>query len=156
MMNRTQLRIMIVEVLAALGSPLISESAVNLLMGTAAQESRLGEFWFQKGGGPALGIFQMEPETEKSIWEDLLRYSPILSKKVFSVTGVPFPGALRLKYDLRYQIVMARLKYFWSPDPLPEADDIPGLAVYWKRVYNTIGGAGKESEFITNYKELVV
>jgi len=39
-----------------------SQPAEDLVMGTAAQESRL-TYLRQLGGGPALGLWQMEPAT---------------------------------------------------------------------------------------------
>lgn len=59
MMDKRQLRNLIRRVLIGIGG--YSEEAENLLMGTAAQESALGEYIRQLGNGPALGIFQMEP-----------------------------------------------------------------------------------------------
>ena len=51
-----------------------SEAAENLLLGTAAQESLLGTYLKQNGNGPALGIYQMEPNTHKDIWIHYLNY----------------------------------------------------------------------------------
>ena len=144
---------MIREVLAPLG--LDSLGAVNLLMGTAAHESKMGTFWYQIGGGPALGVFQMEPETERDIWDNYLAYRPELSNKVCVLARVTGPSPWNLKYNLAYQIIMARLKYYRNPAPLPAHDDVEGLAKMWKAVYNTPLGAGTEAEFITNYKEMV-
>ena len=42
---------------------LYSRNAEELLMLTAACESNLGHYFKQLGGGPALGIFQVEPAT---------------------------------------------------------------------------------------------
>ena len=75
--------------------------AIDLLMGTCAQESHMGTYLRQLGGGPALGIFQMEPFT----FLDLrARF------------GARFDVADRepkeLEWDLRLSIIMARIKYF--------------------------------------------
>jgi hypothetical protein len=35
------------------------------------------------------------------------------------------------------------------------ANDIAGMARYWKRYYNTVHGKGTEAEFIKNYEELI-
>lgn len=93
MMNKKQLRDLIKRVLVALD--LHSESAENLLIGTAAQESALGEYIRQLGNGPALGIFQMEPATFKDIVQNYLQYKPELAKLIMSVSGV---NALRSEY----------------------------------------------------------
>ena len=48
------------------------EAAVNLLLGTVFQESVIGNVTYlkQRGGGPALGIYQNEPAKEEDIWEN--------------------------------------------------------------------------------------
>lgn len=48
---------------------------VELLLLTCAAESAMGKYIMQVGG-PARGIFQMEPNTEKDIWENWLKYKP--------------------------------------------------------------------------------
>jgi len=51
-----------------------SMAAENLLMGTCAQESRMGQFLVQLDKGPAKGIFQMESSTEDDIWLSYISY----------------------------------------------------------------------------------
>lgn len=60
-MDKAQLRGLITHVLKKYD--LYSVDAVELLMLTAATESNLGYYLKQVGGGPALGIFQCEPNT---------------------------------------------------------------------------------------------
>eukprot|EP01006_Ploeotia_vitrea_P010228 TRINITY_DN26537_c0_g1_i1.p3 TRINITY_DN26537_c0_g1~~TRINITY_DN26537_c0_g1_i1.p3 ORF type:complete len:102 (-),score=2.31 TRINITY_DN26537_c0_g1_i1:1187-1492(-) len=56
--NAEQLRTLVVQpVLAALDLS-ASDVAENLIMGTAAHESHLGDYIKQVGGGPDIGIFQ--------------------------------------------------------------------------------------------------
>ena len=55
-----------------------SMAAENLLMGTCAQESRMGQFLVQLEGGPARGIFQMEYSTEYDIIRNFTRFRPEL------------------------------------------------------------------------------
>jgi len=129
-----------------------SPAAVNLLLGTAAQESALGKYFEQLGDGPALGVFQMEPATETDNWTSFIVYRPELVKKIIAVTGVTGPDPYRLERDIFYQIVQARIRYWRVSEALPASDDVLGLARYWKRYYNTPAGAGTEQEFIENYK----
>ncbi|KAF0118141.1 MAG: hypothetical protein FD149_866 [Rhodospirillaceae bacterium] len=56
-----------------------SPAAEALLLGTAIQESRLGTYLRQTGGGPALGVYQMEPATHEDIWTNFLAYRPDLA-----------------------------------------------------------------------------
>ena len=58
---------------------LFNHTAVNLLLGTCAQESRMGTYVHQLGNGPALGIYQIEPATHNDIWANFLKYKPALA-----------------------------------------------------------------------------
>ena len=64
---------LIIPVCAALG--LNSPSAVQLLLGTAAQESHMGHYLVQVRG-PAIGMYQMEPNTYLDIWRRYIGNSP--------------------------------------------------------------------------------
>jgi hypothetical protein len=135
-----------------------SESAENLLMGTAAQESHLGHYIKQVGKGPALGIYQCEPATHQDVYN-------YLRNNEFRLFGNALPHKLRpiglvdhnrLVYDLRYATMICRLHYYRAPKALPEADDIEGMASYWKRFYNSSLGKGKPEEFVRNYEQYVI
>lgn len=152
MIDKSQLRRMIEDVLTPLG--LYSPAASDLLMGTAAQESRLGTYWYQIKG-PALGIFQMEPATEKDIWENYLAYKLPLALKI-KVMITENEGSFDLRYNLAYQIAMCRVHYLRCKEPLPKVGDIKGMAALWKLRYNTPAGKGTEAEFIENYKRYVL
>lgn len=153
MFDRSQFRDLVDEVVLALG--LHSAAAVNLLLGTAAQESRFGTYLRQIGQGPALGVFQMEPATERDIWENFLRYKPGLAQKIKEATGASGPGQ-HLRWNLAYQIAMARVHYLRQPGTLPADNDIAGLAAYWKQHYNTPLGKGTVEEFAANYRRYVL
>lgn len=144
-MNKDQLRDLIERVLKE--ANLYSESAVELLMLTCAQESRLGKYIRQLGGGPALGIFQMEPFTHDDLWRT---HGHILKDLLGE------PDSKKLEYDLRYATIMSRIHYFRIPKPLPEAGDIEALAAYWKKYYNTYLGAGKIEEAVEAYNTYCV
>jgi len=121
-----------------------SQSAENLLLGTCAQESNMGKYVVQMGGGPAIGVFQMEPATYKTILNecDILRKKPIRLPLNCNV----------LIYDMSAAIMATRLKYCMVPKALPDANRIYELAEYWKKYYNTELGKGTISEFMENYK----
>lgn len=123
---------------------LYSDSAVNLLLGTLAQESGFGKYLKQLGGGPALSGFQIERPTFN--W---LKHA-YMNK--YNLQEVEFE---ELEWNLKLAILFCRLRYFVVPSPLPAADDIKGLAEYWKNYYNTYLGKGKIEEFIANYKKYV-
>jgi hypothetical protein len=131
-----------------------SPEAVDLLMGTSAQESHLGRYLFQVGG-PAKGVFQMEPATEEDIWGSYLGFRPSLSQAVTLVTGISGPDSWALTTDLAYQIVMARIHYRRVKEPLPAVGDLEGQAKYWKKYFNTPGGKGHPEEYVQNYNRYV-
>lgn len=148
--DKTQLRELIVDVLHYL-SPEIpySENAVNLLMLTAAQESHLGTY-IKQIKGPARGIFQMEPATERDIYDNFLAYKPQIASKIRALTTDDGPD--NLLSNLAYQIAMARVHYFRSPRAL--GSQTTEWAATWKAVYNTPLGKGTEQEAIANYLRL--
>jgi hypothetical protein len=131
-------------------------AAEELVLGTIAKESYLLK-WNKQIGGPAVGACQMEPDTEDDIWNTwLLPRRPDLVAMIRRICGATGPDPLRLQYDLVYNIIMCRLRYYRVPEPLPEAHDVPGLAVYWKKFFNTRKGKGRAEQFIELYYKLVL
>ncbi len=136
-------------------SGLWSQAAENLVMGTIAQESRFT--YLKQIKGPALGLIQMEPATHADIWTNYLAYHPDTVRTIKSVCGLSESFTASpdtLIYNLRYAVMMCRVHYLRRPEPLPDADDIEGLAHYWKQWYNTALGAGTTDEFIRNYAQV--
>jgi hypothetical protein len=144
-----QFRALITRVLQAL--QLHSPDAVELLMGTAAQESHLGRY-LRQIRGPASGVFQMEPATEKDIWRNYLAYRPARADLAWKVTGVNAPTPLHLQGNLIYQITMARLHYRRIPAPLPPRQNLSAMAHYWNTHYNRNPEKGHPHEFTENYR----
>ena len=131
----------------------------QLVMGTIMQESR-AEFVKQIGGGPALGLGQMEPNTHNDIWLHYLKYRPQLAgmlSHLITVGGVAdmvdVPPARELIGNLNYAVAMTRVHYRRVSAPLPLAGDVVAMAHYWKAHYNTAGGAGTVDEFIHNFPQ---
>jgi hypothetical protein len=148
--NKDQLReAVVIPVLQELG--LHSDSAVNLLMGTAAVESNLGEYIVQVKG-PARGIFQMEPATHDDIVRHYLHYKPDLVAKIKEASGVNRLDSKHLAGNMYYAAAMARIHYLRNPKPIPPADNIAALGKYWKDVYNTHLGAGTVDKFVEKYE----
>jgi len=129
---------------AELGEEFCTDAAVQLLLGTAAQESHFGTY-LKQVRGPAIGAFQMEPTTFDWIKEKYMDRLPHF--KNVDVED--------LEWDLALSIIFARLRYCVIPAALPPANDIYALAAYWKQYYNTPAGAGKVEEFVGNYKRFV-
>lgn len=151
-MNLLHLRdLVIVPTLKHLG--LHSEAAVELVLGTAIQESQ-GKYLKQLGGGPAIGIYQMEPDTHDDIWVNYLRYKPELAWKLRELelpNWYPDDNAREMEGNLYYATGICRTHYRRVSEPLPEVGDVEGMARYWKKHYNTCLGAGTEDEYRLNW-----
>lgn len=142
--KKTQLQDLIERTLKEIN--LYSPAAVNLLLGTAAQESLFGTYLRQLGfnvGKGAQGCFQMERPT----FDDLKRrYGdkfPVIKSFTFE----------QLEWDLKAQIIMARIKYYSCPGPIPE--DLNGQAKYYKQYYNSPLGAATVEDYLKNYDKYV-
>jgi hypothetical protein len=60
-----------------------------------------------------------------------------------------------MTHDLRLATLVARLRFRVVRAPLPDAGDVHGQALYWKRYYNTYLGAGTVAEYLRNHRRLV-
>ena len=149
--HKDQLRAIIRKVLQNIDQH--TPATEELLLGAAAQESKLGAYLVQLGGGPARGIFQMEVATEEDIWTNYLRYHSDVRDKLRSICGVVTPSEWSLTTNLAYQIAMCRFKYRMCPESIPS--DLQGQAELWKLRYNTPRGAGTVDEYIANYNRYV-
>lgn len=124
----------------------------NLVVGTALVESG-GRFLRQVGGGPALGMWQMEPVTHRDIWDNWLRYQPELSEKIQGLqTARADDFQEELIGNLFYAAAMCRVFYRRLPDALPAEDDYSGMAALWKKRYNTYLGAGTVEKAIPYFR----
>lgn len=132
-----------------------SESAEELLLGTSAVETDLGYFLHQIGG-PARGIYQMEPNTERDIWDVYITRKPQINQVLTSL-GYPYmPDEDDMVWNLAYATAMTRIHYWRIPEPLPDSEDIQGLAKYHKKWYNTAAGKTKPEEFVSKYERFVL
>lgn len=138
-----QLKYDVVEpALVAIG--MASTAALNLVTGTALAESG-GVFLKQIGGGPALGLWEMEPATEIDCWANWLDYQPALSAMVKALLWPYNTTAQRTNQligNLPYGAAMCRIRYRRAAPPLPAYNDAAGMAAYWKQNYNSALGAG--------------
>lgn len=136
-----------------------SLAAENLIVGTAAHESGGFKWLVQRGGGPARGLWQVEPATLRDIVGRYLVKPKHVERYqlVIGLTGTEPSLEDQLVTNMAFGCAVARAKYAMSPDPLPElADDVEALARIWKKIYNTHIGAGSIPEFIHNYRTYCV
>jgi hypothetical protein len=124
----------------------------ELLLGTAMQESHCGDYLDQVRG-PALGIWQMEPASEKDIWDNFLAFRPDIRVPVTKLMVSGIDRTKQLEGNLYYACAMARVEYLRAPAALPAAGDLEAQAEYYVKYYNR-GGAANVNEYIANWKTL--
>lgn len=136
-----------------------SAAAEELIMLTAAQESRLGYYVHQLDGGPASGALEMEPQTHDSLWANYLNFRPDLAQRLRLLASYRYAGSIipasEMNGNLLYAVAMARVKYKTIAAPLPHVDDIQGMAGYYKAHYNTAGGKATIQQAVRNYHHYV-
>ena len=126
---------------------LYSQSAENLLLGTACTESNCGEYVHQVNG-PALGIYQMEPATHYDIWSNFLKYKENIVRNILLLCNFnEAPDSQEMVCNLKYATIMARIHYLRVPKVLPSANDLNALGDYYKQYYNTPLGKGSSEKF---------
>ena len=146
-------------VLSHMGVKFEGLAAERLLVGTMLTESG-GGFIDQKQKandvlGPAVGLWQMEKITHDDIWTNYLGHRIELHQRIGGLLS-PWPRKFeQLAGNNFYACAMARLKYWRAKFPLPDADDLEGLANYWKMVYNSEQGKGTVEDFMTKAKPIM-
>jgi hypothetical protein len=129
-----------------------SDEAVELLLFTCANESNGGSY-LKQIGGPALGIYQMEPETYNDIWQNyIMKNSSILLKLIHGFGINVMPSEDRLIYDLRFATAMTRIHYERVKSPLPQSFNLNGLWQYYKTYYNTSSGKADYHDAMNKYQ----
>lgn len=132
-----------------------SQDAVELLVFTCAVESNGGSY-LKQIQGPALGIYQMEPNTYIDIWENYIKAKKGLMTLISSNFEVFYmPDEDRMIYDLRYATMMARLHYSRVAGHLPDHNDVNSIWEYYKKYYNTPIGAAEKESSISKYHSFI-
>lgn len=142
-----------------MGVNYIGLAAERLLVGTMLTESG-GRFIDQKQKdndvlGPAVGLWQMERATHDDNWENHLNHNVDLHQRISGLLSPWPPKFEQLAGNNFYSCAMARIKYYRVKEALPDADDLDGLAKYWKLYYNTPLGAGTVEDFMTKAKPIM-
>lgn len=132
-MKYTDFKHLCTEVLLDWG--LHSDHCVELLAMICAHES-LGGKHRKQIGGPALGIFQIEPVTHSSVWDnsDSIR----ARAKRYGIAE----DVSKLETDDRYSIWVARHYLAQDQNPLPKTSE--AMAAYCKSYWNRTGKATPE------------
>ena len=123
-----------------------STAAEELVLGTAIVESAL-IYLRQHGGGPAQGLWQVEPKAHEDLYTSFLSYGQELGSRLMELRAPGLSMSENLATNLMYGAAVCRLCYYRQPEALPEAGGIEGQAAFWKQHYNTPLGAGTVSKY---------
>ncbi|MET4706728.1 hypothetical protein [Endozoicomonas lisbonensis] len=126
----------------------LSKAAIRLLVMIAAHESGGFRYVKQMGNGPARGLLQMEPIG----LEEVRRYVVLRPERFRSLR---LPEHLdELIFNTELAIVCARAFFMAKPEPLPDENNIEGLAKYAKQHWNTEAGKARWEDYANAYREL--
>lgn len=134
-----------------------SDAAEELLMLTCATESHLANYLVQMNSRAAKGIYQMERLPFDEVFELVIPRLNNKQKQTLLNYHINKEEAShdRLIWDLKFATIMCRLQYWRFHERLPHADNITGLATYWKKYWNTLAGKGSVAGALMNYKRFV-
>lgn len=147
-MNIKQLRDLIFDTLEYCHMT-VSDSIVNLLVGTICQESACGQY-LKQVKGPACGICQMEPKTAKDIIDNYISKRAELFGNYTKLYNKNLTLEQNLCYNMMFSVFMCRVFYLRFKENIPH--DLEGQARYWKKYYNTSLGKGTVEQYIKNYR----
>jgi hypothetical protein len=133
------------EILANMNAIPYSETAYNLLMGTAAQESLLGTYLVQQSG-PGIGPFMQTPSEVPAM------LAACNANTLSALASVSHSGSSpnQIITNLVYAAMICRIFYWQVPAPLPD-NTLAGLWGYYKEHYNTATGAATQTQWNTNW-----
>ena len=154
MVSIKQIRSLIERTCSDMGKKFASDDAVELVLVTGIVESRY-KFLRQLKDGPARSYWQVEPATCVDNLVHYLKHRKSLivrcaeasrvDSKYWQVYDEDIWGDI-LEKNIAAGIVHCRLKYWRVPKSLPNTTQ--GKADYWKKYYNTEGGAGNPKHFV--------
>jgi len=124
-----------------------SEDARSLIYRTGKAESGYRTLQ-QYGGGPALGFFQVEPNTAIDIWDNYVMFRPKYRDKLYTLGFDDGTLEFCLLSNIGLQVVFCRLHYRRVPSALPSKDNLEAQAKYWKKYYNSHLGKGTIHHFM--------
>ena len=116
-----------------------STTAETLLLGVAATQSALGSALHDRRGH---GLYRIGEHRHQALWDDYLALDP---ERASLVRGLASQHAflsgphLELTVNLRYATAIAWLLVEEQNTPLPDADDVLGMAKIWRQIFNPQG-----------------
>lgn len=121
-----------------------ADHVVQQLHNTAKVESAVRNVR-QYGGGPALGVFQVEPRTRHDVMKHYLRYRKGLKRQIEKAIGPLDLTDEQYLLSLPAQIVFA---YMCFERHRAWREDILEQAIAWKTYYNTMYGKGTIKKYV--------
>ena len=162
MVSIKQIRSLIESTCSAMGKKFASDDAIELVLVTGIVESRY-KYLRQLGDGPARSFWQVEPATCVDNLAHYLKHRKSLivkcaeasrvDSKYWQVYDEDIWGDI-LEKNIAAGIVHCRLKYWRVPKSIPNTTQ--GKADYWKKYYNTEGGAGNPKHFVEAVEKWIV
>lgn len=131
---------------------LYSKDAEELLVFTCAVESEGGTYVHQING-PAVGIYQCEPNTHNDLWRNFIIHRNNFVTQLAMNFSIPkIPDISKLVTDMMYSTAICRLHYFRVKEHLPLADDLDAIWLYYKLYYNSSKGKATKDKAIKAYQ----
>ena len=147
-MDKTQIRELIRWTLGYLD--MWSPQAERLVMATGQHESHYR--YLKQIKGPALGFWQMEPDTLDDLCENYLVFKADLAEKFDGLRPPSLSRVDALQGCLFYACAACRLHYYRFPEQIPTDDD--GLWDLYKFRYNSPAGAATKKQFFRALAEI--
>ncbi len=129
-----------------------SAAAEALLLGIAATQSALGSALHQHHGH---GLYGIRETSHLKLWDRYLAQDPDLASHVRGLASQHaflIAPHLELTVNLRYATAIAWLLVEAQRLSLPSADDLPGLAQIWWRVFHP---EGRPEEFLDAWRRCI-
>lgn len=136
-----------------------SQTAENLLLGTAARESGLG-FHLKIANHQALGIYQISPRMHRNIWDHYLGTQPELSSSVRGLASqrefLSHPHH-ELATNLAYATAIAWLIYHRTGTAIEKIneEDTMALGKLWQKHFHS-RNPGTVQSFSDSYRQLII
>lgn len=125
-----------------------TEATKQLMIGTIAQETKLGTFRDPSPYKHGAGLCQIDPGIP---FEDIQDRGTKYIEKVKRIYGIDIEIVTHRELELSplLSVVMARVKYKLVPKAVP--GDFDGQWKYYKKWYNSYAGKATKEEYTKNY-----
>lgn len=121
-----------------------SKDVEDLIIATGNAES--GFRALEQNKGPAVGFFQIEPDTIDDVLDNYARYRPTVMQVLLEYGMIQGEEYFSVMSNIALQVAFCRLCYRRVPDPIP--NNLNDMAKYWKKFYNTEKGKGTVKHFL--------